>query len=93
MTTSAQRFTIQHLIAAAALTGTATALLLSRLDELAVRLSPAVRQACAQWWPLLLILAGGTLWLIHTKSHRTAGHDTGATTATTATTATRGRTR
>ena len=80
MTTSAQQFTIQHLIAAAALAGTATALFLSRLDVFAVRLSPAVRQACAQWWPLLLILAGGILWLIHAKSHGTAGRDAGATT-------------
>ena len=84
MTTSAQRFTVQHLIAAAALAGTATALFLSRLDVLAVRLSPAVRQACAQWWPLLLILAGGILWLIHAKTHRRVGHDAEAT---------RGRTR
>ena len=74
MTTSAQRFTVQHLIAAAALAGTATAVFLSKLDELAVRLSPAIRQACAQWWPLLLILAGGILWLIQAKSHRTTRH-------------------
>ena len=70
MTTSAQRFTFQHLIAAAALAGTATALFLSNLDLLAVRLNPAVRQACAQWWPLLLILAGGILWLIHANSQK-----------------------
>jgi len=70
MTTSVQRFTIQHLIAAAALAGTATAVFLSKLDGLAVRLSPAVRQACAQWWPLLLIVAGVVLWLIHAKSQQ-----------------------
>lgn len=74
MTTSAQRFTFQHLIAAAALTGTATAVFLSKMDGLAVRLSPEVRQACAVWWPLLLILAGGILWLIHAKSQGTARH-------------------
>ena len=76
MTTSAQRFTVQHLIATAALAGTATAVFLSKLDGLAVRLSPAIRQACAQWWPLLLILAGGILWLIHAKAHKTTRHAT-----------------
>ena len=70
MTKSAHCFTMQHLIATAALAGTATALFLSRLDVLAVRLSPAVRQACSQWWPLLLILAGGILWLIHANSQK-----------------------
>jgi len=74
MTTGAQRFTMQHLIAAAALGGTAVAMFLSRAEALAVRLSPAVRQACAQWWPLLLILAGGTLWLIHAKFQKPAHH-------------------
>jgi len=74
MTTSAQRFTVQHLIAAVALASTATAVFLSKLDGLAVRLSPAIRQAYAQWWPLLLILAGGILWLIHAKAHRTTRH-------------------
>jgi hypothetical protein len=82
MTTSAHRFTVQHLIAAAVLAGTATALFLSNLDGLTVRLSPAVRQACGQWWPLLLIVAGGILWLIHAKSHRTEAHNAGATMAT-----------
>lgn len=72
MITHAQRFTFQHLIAAAALAGTATAVFLSKLDVLAVRLSPAVRQTCAQWWPLLPILAGGILWLVHEKSRGTA---------------------
>ena len=70
MTTSAHRFTLQHLIAAAALTGTGTALFLNKLDVLAVRLSPAIRQVCAQWWPLLLIVTGGILWLIHASSQK-----------------------
>ena len=83
MTTSAHRFTLQHLVAAAALAGTGTALFLNKLDVLAVRLSPAIRQVCAQWWPLLLIVTGGILWLIHANSQNPKGR--GATMATTVT--------
>jgi hypothetical protein len=64
------RFGIQDIIAVAVLTGTATVLLQSKFEDLAVRLSPALRQVFVEWWPLLLILAGAVLLFGHYHSVR-----------------------
>jgi hypothetical protein len=73
MATRTHRFTAQHLIAAAAFGGLATVLFQSKLDALALRLSPAARQSFSEFWPLSLIFAGGVLWLTHAISERRRG--------------------
>jgi len=73
MATGTHRFTAQHLIAAAALGGLATVLFQSKLEALAVRLSPAARQSFSELWPLSLIFAGGVLWVMHAISEKRRG--------------------
>lgn len=73
MVKGTHRFTAQHLIAAAAFGGLATVLFQSKLEALAVRLTPAARQSFSDLWPLSLIFAGGVLWLMHAISERSRG--------------------
>lgn len=76
MASDHHRFGIQDVIAVAVLTGTATALLWSKLETLGVRLSPALRQLFIEWWPLLLILVGIILLFSHYRSAMTS-HSSG----------------
>ena len=68
MASGNHRFGIQDVIAVAVLTGTATVLLRTKFEDLAVRLSPALRQIFIEWWPLLLIVVGAVLLFGHYRS-------------------------
>jgi hypothetical protein len=70
MATGNYRYTAQHLIAAAAFGGLATVMFQSKVEALAVRLSPAARESFSELWPLTLIIAGGVLWLMHAISEK-----------------------
>ena len=68
MAADSHRFGIQDIIAVAVLVGAATFLLQGKLETLALRLSPSLRQVLAQWWPLLLIVVGIILLFTHYRS-------------------------
>lgn len=63
-----RRFGIQDIICVAVLTGTATVLLLSKIETSGVRWSPALRPIFLAWWPLLLILIGIVLLFTHFRA-------------------------
>lgn len=61
-------------IAAAALAATGTAAFQSKLDALATQWNIPALSALVQWWPLLLIIGGLIVLLVHphTPSHGSA---------------------
>ena len=61
-------------IAAAALAATGTAAFQSKLDALAAQWNIPALSALVQWWPLLLIIGGLIVLLVHphTPSHGSA---------------------
>jgi hypothetical protein len=64
-----QSFWTEDIIAAAILAATGgTALLLNKLDDLALSLNFPVLHELVQWWPALLILAGLILLLANQSS-------------------------
>ena len=70
MASGNHRFGLQDILAVAVLAGTVTFLLQGKLETLAVRLNPAIRDAFSLGWPLLLIVAGMILLLAHHRSEQ-----------------------
>ena len=54
-------------IAAAAFAATGTAAFQSKLDALAIRWNSPALSALIEWWPLLLIIGGLTVLLLHPR--------------------------
>jgi hypothetical protein len=55
-------------IAAAALAATGTAAFQSKLDALAIQWNSPALSALVEWWPLLLIIGGLILLLLHPQA-------------------------
>ena len=55
-------------IAAAALAATGTAAFQNKLDALAIQWNSPAMSALVEWWPLLLIIGGLVLLLLHPQA-------------------------
>ncbi len=66
-------FRMDETIAAAIVAGVGTALVQIKLDTLDAAFHVPMLHAFAEWWPMLLIIAGLLVWLAQPES-RDSGH-------------------